>query len=248
MLRARADFLPAERYDRGFFLDRVWDYHPGEHVTFLAPTQWGKTTLAQQLINVTATEKLPCVSLVMKPRDSTVRRWAVEQDFRVIRRWPPPAHHSGNMPFAEKPRGWVVWPVSKPRDHYEDTIKIWEQFRNVLTDTYRKGNRIVFADELYGITNELNLEPEVQALYTRGASMGAGVWAATQRPAYVPRNAYSMAEHIFLARDPDRQTQKRYAEIGGQDPHDVFGNVNTLQKYEWLYCRRSDSSMCIVGK
>lgn len=77
--------------------------------------------------------------------------------------------------------------------------------------------------------------------------MGCGVWAASQRPAYIPRLAYSMAEHLFLADDPDLQTRKRYAEIGGIDPKAVIQVLADLPKYHFLYFRRTGRRWCIVG-
>jgi hypothetical protein len=76
--------------------------------------------------------------------------------------------------------------------------------------------------------------------------MGCGLWAATQRPAYIPLWGYSMAEHLFLANDPDRRARIRYGEIGGINPKFVETQVERLPKYHWLYIRRTGPAVCIV--
>lgn len=232
------------RISREEFLHNRWVYKPGEHLSAIGQTRWGKTTLLQQLIDVTATPKLPATAMVLKPRDATVTRFIREQGFKKIRSWPPPPR----IAWEDKPRGFVLWPVQKPKDIATDEYTMATAFHSYLTDTYRKGNRIVFADELYSLCSDLDLADEINALYMRGGAMGAGVWAAVQSPVGVPRHAYSAAEHIFICRDPDRDRQKRAAEIGGVDPAEILFNLQKIQKYEWLYVRRSDSTRCIVEK
>jgi hypothetical protein len=121
-------------------------------------------------------------------------------------------------------------------------------FKIAMLDSYRKGNRIIFGDEVYGLSKELGLDKELITLWSRGRSMGTGLWAATQKPTHVPLWMYSQAEHLFLHNDPDERARKRFDEIGGVDPHYVRGIVANLEKHEWLYIRRDGPVMCIVGK
>ena len=74
------------------------------------------------------------------------------------------------------------------------------------------------------------------------------MWAATQRPYMAPQHMYSQAEHIFLAWTPDRRDQDRFAEIGGVDPELIVHVVNHLPRFHWLYIRRSDRALCVVGR
>lgn len=239
------DYPEWEHIDRRDFIERRFApvYETGQHLTILGQTGWGKTRFLQELVDAVATPEVPATSLVVKPRDATVEKWRRANGYRLVTRWPPPFY-----PWAEKPSGYVLWPVRKPKDHYADTVKMWTEFRAYLHDTYRKGNRIVVADELHALCNEFKLQDEIEALYMRGRAMGAGVWGATQRPAWVPRNAYSAAEHVFMARDPDEDTRKRLGQIGGVNPREILHNMERLQKFEWLYFRRSDGARCIVGK
>lgn len=231
-------------YDRQEFLDEIWDYQTGEHVTILGPTGSGKTWLAYQLLGVTATPKVPAIVLVMKPRDATVTKWSKSVGFIKTRVWPPL-----RSPFKQsKPNGWVLWPRFTLVDPDRDDLELHRQFRKVLIDSYKRGNRIVFGDEAYSLAEELGLKKLLITLWTKGRSMGAGLWAASQRPTHVPLWAYNSAEHLFIHNDPDKRARERFGEIGGVDPKMIAEVVAGLERHEFLYIRRADASVCVVGK
>jgi hypothetical protein len=238
-LQTRTEPAQVVTFPREEFLTERWDYNLGEHVTFLAPTQWGKTTLAYELLQVTAHKEVPAVVLVMKPRDRTVDNWAAKLDYRIVKTWPP-------NQFKEKKEGYVLWPKHQ-YDPEKDDPKLYREFRRAILDCYKRGNRILFADETYGLTAELKLTKELITVWTRGASMGCGLWAATQKPSHIPLQAYSQAEHIFFGNDPDARARIRFSEIGGIDPDFIYYHVSQLNKYEWLYVRRTGPVACIVS-
>lgn len=231
------------RFGREEFRTHRFAYNPGEHVTFLAPTGNGKTTLAYHLLGQVARPTLPAVSLVMKPRDATVKRWSAQLGHRTVRHWPP----GPSIWNPRKPPGFVLWP-RHTFDPDKDEETLYHEFRSAMLDSYRKGKRIVFADELMGLTEILGLTRETVTLYTQGRSMGCGLWAATQKPTHVPTWAYNQASHLFLANDPDKRNRDRFAEIGGVNTDLVKETVLGLRKYEWLYIRRDGPVMCIIER
>lgn len=252
--RASDPLLDAVHYSREEFLDRYWDYEPGQHVTILGPTRDGKTQLAFDLLDRTATPQLPFAALVCKPNggDATVARYARKFKVKTVRDWPPPLP----LPFTKPRRGVVVWPKynTKQLDWTE-----WNQhrvFETCMADAFDKRNRIIFADELAWIAKELGLARRTSHIHMQGGGLGVGLWACSQRPVDIPRHAYSQAEHMFMSRDRDRDSRKRYTEIGGVEPHLIYHNLDRLRKYEWLYIKRTapddaltnDSPMCIIGK
>lgn len=243
--RTKAEDIPRPQYiDRDDFLDRYWDYQPGQHVTFLAPTQAGKTTFMAQLAHVTATPELPLILMVMKPRDKVVDRTIETLNLRKVISWPPPKVIN---PFDDtKYRGWALWP-KHTFDPDVDDANMTKQFRAAILDSYKRGDRILMADETFGLVQELKLEKPLNAVWTRGASMDCGLWAATQRPAFIPQNAYVQAEHVFMAFDPDLRSRERYAEIGGVNPVMIEHVVSNLPKYHWLYIRRTGRVAAIIG-
>lgn len=233
-----------QHWNRKTFLEDVWDYEGGEHITVLGPTGSGKTYLAYQLLQHSVSEELNGVVLVMKPRDETAEEWSKKLNFPIVRDWPPP---KTKVLFSDrKPRGWTVWPahvmdpaIDEPRHH--------AFFRRVILDCYKKGNRILFTDETMSLEDELNLSRELRTVWTKGRSMRCGLVAASQRPALISRLAYQ-AHHLFISHDGDVDAQRRLSEIGGAvDSDQVRWILPQLGKREFLYINRDQRAMCIVG-
>lgn len=237
---ARPD-LELERYERAFFLDRVWDYRPDEHVTILGKTGSGKTHLAQELLERSATPENPAVVLVMKPKDATVTRWAKRVAYKRVTTWP----QAPSVWSPRKPPGYVLWPKHTYRAD-QDNAAHWRVFERAIMNAYRKGNHIVFADEVSGL-QRIGLTEELETVWERGRAMRAPIWATSQRPTFISSHAYTQASHVFLGNIKDERARKRFGEISGVDPKLVAYNVGKLGKHEWLYIRQEDSTMCIIG-
>lgn len=237
---SRPSSPPLRSFARDEFLTRRWLYRPGEHVSVLGPTGAGKTFLSYQLLQWSCSPDLPAVVLAMKPRDSTVDRWTKEIGLRTVRDWPPPP----NL-WRGRPSGWTLWP-KHTFDPDKDDPAHQRIFWRALLDSYKRGRRIVFGDEAYSLSNELKLGRALTTLWTKGRSMDCGLWAATQRPAYVPKWMYSQAQHLFLARDPDIDAQRRYREISGVNPDWIKDALAELPQYHWLYIRQADRKLCVV--
>jgi hypothetical protein len=225
------------RFERDHFLKRIWDYRPGEGVLFVEPTQGGKTHLAFQLLQHTDHLRPP-VAMVMKPRDATPAEWTRRLGWREVPAWPPPRRRFWE-PAAP---GYTLWPphtlgldrasVDATNDNLE------QQFRRCLLDAYKRGDQVVFCDEILGLVEELNLSKELSMLWTRGAGMGAGLWSATQRPAGtragggIPGHAFNMPTHLFLGLDLNQANRQRFGEIGGVDPRYVSEVVGQLRMHQ----------------
>lgn len=233
--------LPAvATFSREEFLTRRFAYAPGEHVSFLGPTRCGKTTLAFQLLERVTDPRLQGVVLVMKPRDAVVTAWTKRLNYRRTGTWPP-------LPSPGRPpNGYTLWP--KPSHDFErDDERMRTEFQRAIRGTYRSRRKFVlFADEVWGLDNELKLGRDLIRVWSRGASMDCGLWGATQRPSDVPLWMYSMAHHLFLAYEPDKRGRDRFAEIGGVDPDLVKHTVMRLQKFQLLYIRREGPALCVI--
>lgn len=234
---------------------------PGEHVTFIEPTQGGKTHFACQLLE-SVSGIVPATMLVMKPRDPTPAEWTRRLGYREIPSWPPP----GRFPWQEKPPGYTLWPRQTLTDVKKDNAHLADEFRKAMLHAYRFGDQIVFADEVYGVCAELELHRELTALWTRGSGMGAGLWAATQKPSgtqqggSIPTFMYSASTHLFLGKDTDKRNTDRFGEIGGVDPKLVSGLVRALRVHridiegqkpkfisDKLYIDKRGPYMAIIG-
>lgn len=236
-------FLKIQRKE---FLTRYFDVTPDEHVLILGPTGSGKTRMALDALAVVSRKENPAIIFAMKPRDKTLDNFAKANDFQEVRYWPPAA----TKWRPEKPAGYILKPPHNMRDIHWTRAKHYEVFQEAILDSYAKGNRIIFADETYSLTNELPLSDELVTLWTKGRSMNASVWAASQRPAYIPTWAYSQSTHFFISYDPDKRSRKRYEEISGVDPEIIRAGTDALGEYEWLYVKAAGrkSTVCIVSK
>lgn len=90
------------------------------------------------------------------------------------------------------------------------------------------GGITVYIDEMYGVVSPgTKPSPALTALYTRGRERKIGVWAATQRPTWVPLFALSEAEWVFVFRLNVQEDRDRMAQFGGAvmkvNPRDKYG-------------------------
>lgn len=237
-------------YDRHTFFTEVFDYAPGDHSTFLAPSGGGKTWIAFEALAHTASPELQATVFVMKPKDGTVTKFAKQNGYEIVRDWPPStARIARGRIFGKKPPGYVLWPRDTGQPEYDDMrqeIIFRKAIRMMYNDAKKKPN-IEFVDETYSLENELHLRDDLRRVWTKGRSIGCGLWAASQRPAYISAWAYQ-AQHLFLGFDPDRKAQDRFGEIGaGIDPAIIRALIQGLKRYEFLYISREERAMCIIA-
>lgn len=235
------------RFGRQEFLEKYWNHHPGEHVTMLAPTQNGKTTFMFDLlahtnwdVNFRGIKPHPPLILVMKPRDLVVSKGVKKLGFKTVKKWPP-----APSIWTPKPKGFALWPPHS-FDPDIDDVRLHAEMRRAILMSYKQGNRIIVADETYGLINDLKLTREITTVHTRGAGMGVSIWCMTQKPTHIGTWAYSQAEHLFIGYDPDERARDRFKEIGGVDPDIVKYEAARLQTFEWLYFRRTGRYICII--
>src|ERR1700722_3383022 len=95
---------------RDHFCQYNWDYKPGQHVVFAGPTQRaGKTTLAFQLLEYTASPELPVYVAVSKPKNKVTAEEGRRLGYRLVRDYPFPPKIKEY--FKEgRPSGYLVWP------------------------------------------------------------------------------------------------------------------------------------------
>lgn len=229
--------------DRRRFLERMWSYRAGQHVSFIGPTGSGKTYLALQLLARSVSEDLSGYVTVMKARDKTMGDFLRTHDrWRRVLNFPPPPH----VPGTTRPVGYAVWP-HHTNDPEADDVRHEEIFHRMHRQLYVKGDNIIFDDEVVSLVREMNMKADLTRIWTKGRSIGSGLWGATQRPAMVPLEMYDQAQHLFLANIKDKRSQDRFGEISGVDPELVVSVVRQLPQHHWLYIRQEEGSMCVVG-
>lgn len=243
---------------RDEFLNEYWDYRPGEHVSFIEPTQQGKTYLCYQLLGKTIEQQpqLQTVSLMPKPRDPATVYWRDQLGLREIQGWPP-----SRWPWQDEPPGYVLWPHHIPDNEEANRDHLSSVFRRCLHQQYWQGDSITVADDVYLHAVLYGLNPELERHWTAGAGGGAGLWSTNQKPSgtlgggSVSSFSYNAPTHLFLGKDRDERNIQRFSEIGGVDPKQVAAIVRELRMYrigdhsvsEKLYIDKRGPYLCVIG-
>jgi hypothetical protein len=237
--------------DREEFTKRRFVYKAGQHVLFAGPSQNGKTSLAFDLLEHTATPQLPAYVVVSKPTDPVSEKRGKELGYRRVSDWPPKTN------FKEirdgKPPGYLLWP--KFGNMETDVPNARDITYRFLAQTYADGARkkkaIIVLDDTYLKAKVLGLDREMTTIHAMAGAMGIGAWTFVQKATGAGETtlmAYGAAEHVFLFYEPDKKYRERYGEIGGVDPKLVERTVLSLTKYQCLYIKRDGRFMCIVDK
>lgn len=142
---------------------------------------------------------------------------------------------------------WQALGKDEPREHWYRLVVSHnvkegrEQVRKALADMYKEGDWTIVLDETRNLTDprepNLNLQPQVEALWLRGRSRGISVIAATQGPRWVPRSFFDQAQFHFIGVVEDADSQKRLLEIGGMERYH-FPAIKGLPLHHFVYTDR----------
>lgn len=227
--------LQVAAFPRDEFLKERFDYQPGEHVSYIEPTQGGKTHLCYQMLDVAMRQNpgLRTVSLMPKSRDPATWQWAEALNLDVIDSWPP-----RRKLLSAAPRGYVLWPRhlagAGPEANRAHLAGI---FRKCLHDQFQRGDSITVADDIYVLAVLMGLNMDCEEFWVAGSAGGAGLWDTLQKPSgtvgggHVSTFVYNAPTHLCLGYDPVEQNRKRFADIGGVDPKIVSGIVGSLPRH-----------------
>lgn len=240
------------------FMQRM-DWRQGEHVTLVGATGGGKTTTAIQLLPM----RDWVVTFATKPADDTLDQ-LVASGYKRVPTWPPgpPLDDQPAAPLddaaPDQPGHWfwsagvddrapelvevddrlaprvVLWPEMR---RLRDLAEQRAVFYDAIDDIFAAGGWTIFADELYYLaaSDFVDLGDELKILWQQGRSIGISLVAATQRPAWVPLEAYSQATHVLFWRMSDRRDLDRISGLGAHDPVVIRETVSQLRRYELLY-------------
>lgn len=139
-------------------------------------------------------------------------------------------------------QGEPPWNLAEPSEETDRALAAGEPVRvryaapldsdysSIFRRCYEAENVIVYVDEVYGVTRNGTADQWLTACYTRGAELGIGVWAATQRPKRIPLIVLSESEWTLLFRLKLESDREYMAEMIGP------AALETLSGHEfWLY-------------
>lgn len=210
--------------------DSQWEWNQGEHLTMVGPTGSGKTTLETAILP----RRDYVVFLSTKRIDSTQDElksmgYKVIHDVREL--------HPDVTPKAILRPPWPDVSAKRLKALHA------EIFGEALMTVFRQGYWTVVMDEARYLTHDLNLSDAAQLLWLQGRSLGITVVAGTQRPRWIPLEAYDQATHLFFWKDKDRQNVDRVAELAGLSRNTVQEVVPSLRKHEMLYASRETDEL-----
>lgn len=177
------------------------------------------------------------VVLATKPKDETLEHFK-GRGFVVMRRWnetpegyPPEDFRPGIYPMYTHR---ILWPravgLGKQQQQRNTILPAIEQI-------FSEGGWVLLIDEGLYITDRelLNLHKEYRDFLLRARSLGNTVVTLMQRPAWIPREAYSQVRHLFMWRASDESDLDKLQGIGGLSGKRVRAIAANLKLHEVLY-------------
>jgi hypothetical protein len=212
------------------------EFRQGQHVTIIGPTNGGKTTLALEVADV----RSYVLFLATKPRDPLIESLTRERGFHVVRELDEIENieqelGTGEPEHAPRFHRYVYWPQFGRSTIKGKQEKQAEAIRDALNYAFDAGGWCVLADELTWLIDKLRLGDELESYWYQGRTLNVSLVGCAQRPAWVPRAAYSQAKHLFLFKTSDRDDVRRLGDIAGADVERVRYEVERLEPFEFLY-------------
>lgn len=211
------------------------DWRPGEHVTLIGPTGRGKTEALVKLME----HRKWCVFLSTKRIDSTQDRLTAH-GFRTIKE-----AASLNPEVASRYIFRPPFPRGANAARIKDEHR--EAFGDALIRLREQTGWTIGLDEARYVAHTLGLTDELELLWLQGRSEGTTVVANTQRPRFIPLEAYSQATHLFMWSSPDLSDVSRIGELASFNRERVLANLVRMPKHDILYVNTVTGDMFITN-
>lgn len=236
----RAKHEEFEREQEARIKDMAWDeflpwfrkhWKQGEHVTMVAPTQQGKSTLAKAIMDI----RKYVVVFVTKARDPLMPKLEAEGFKRVEAFIGQPEIYPRQLLVPST--GKRIAPMTMKR-------KQREAFESAIWQIFDAGKWTVWLDEGRYITDTLKLQGDVEFLFLQGSALKISIVFLTQRPAKVPLEVYDQSTHLFFWRDNDESNRRRIGGLAGESGDILWREVAKLNQYEFIYLNTRTGFVC----
>ena len=199
-----------------------WQWEQGQHVTIIAPTGAGKTTLMHQLF----TKRDWNVLFAFKPRDSTYDSYLESGEWERATRWPPRKNQSPNG------QNVILWPRIRTVDDIQEKAGV---FKKCLESVFIDGGWTVGLDDLYYISEKMGFRRLIETLNYNVRALDVSLVSAMQRPAWVPRSCWDQSSHAFIGRMSNRDDIAQIRGLAGVSVKVLMEWQDELDDYEFLY-------------
>lgn len=206
------------------FIRRL-DWKQGQHVILIGPNGSGKTVVNKHLLKYRDKRRGYMCTFATKPKDDELEA-LTKPPFGFLRvkdnkDWGPRCY-----------RKLLLWPAAGDFNNLAQQRTV---FRNALQGMWKRGRWTACLNELRYLTEHLKMRQEMNTLYLQARSAKFSLTAETQRPRYVPLEAFSQASHCFFFACRDDEDMKRISGIGNADPREIRATVVQLERYEACY-------------
>lgn len=188
----------------------------GLHISMLATTRGGKTTLA------TGGSWKPGKGILGHFENALVIDSTADPG--MLSEYGKPLRKRGSI---EGHRRLTVTDMSN-----ESRLKI----HNAMNRAYRQGDVAIYVDEIRQVASKefLGLADDLNHIWFFGAKRRVSLIGGTQQPVWVPGPFYDQAKLHFLFHIRDVRRMKRLAEIGG-DTETLTQVLPNLNRYEFAF-------------
>lgn len=202
-----------------------------QHVTILGPTRTGKSTLAMQV----ARQRPYVAALCAKPRDKHMKSMLRDGGFRKVDVLPEAGAGIRRAYLWPPNVGNVSHPVQRAA------------FHGAFSHAYRVGVWHLLVDEAHYLATTLRLADDIRGAYQMGRSNGHGVILCAQRPAWLPRDIYSSADHLFIFGTNDAADLKSISGMNGVNDKVVrLAVANLGRDHRFLHVNTATGDLAIT--
>ena len=232
-----ADRVPVLTWDE--FLAQ-FNWTQGQHVTLVGPNGRGKTVLLTHILPMRGYK----IFLGTKRKDATqtaLVQGKGDHRYHLAKRWEE--IHQDVSP------NWMLKPPFPKNASVAQVKAVQAQvFNEALMKVFRQGGWTVVGDELRYLTDYLGLTDICQLLLLQGRSLEISFVTGTQRPRWVPLEAFSQASHLFFWQTPDHQDVARVAELASINRETIMEVVPRLNPdaHEVLYVNPKSGYMAVT--
>lgn len=202
----------------------------GEHVTLIAPTGWGKTTLAYAILPI----RNFVTVVATKPKDSTLEQFGKDSGYTIMKEWKP------DLSASKAPKR-IIWPKDTAR--LRQVAAMREKIFTVLEDIFAQGSWCVYLDELRYVCENLNLDKVVKIYLLQARALNISLLGGTQRPAWIPLEFYDQSTHLFFGQEKDEVNLKRISGISSQSSKLIQSIITGLDNHQFLYINQRTGTM-----
>ncbi len=203
----------------------------GDRAIFIGLPGWGKTTLAQALL-----EGVPS-AVVVDPKgdEHEWREWGrrhgyvISCDPRYIARMP------GDPARGPTPRAKVVWLVDSlwisDRAGWSRKGTPGNMWTDGLARIFARGNTVAVFDDALTTLPAGVVHPQARKIITMGRAPKVGAWIVAQAPLWLDTVALRTAEHCFAFTQPSAEWRDKLRSERGVECEPLA----SLARYEFAY-------------